>query len=343
MAMANSAWGVPIPEDNSGSEYDSYEFDSYSDEEDNEYGEVQMSSWGAQQPQTATFDVPINNWHKLMDPTVKVKAGALGSGGLHCKGKNYKPVDEEEILAQRLKGTPISGGKKKSRGKKKSGSAPVSGRPTPSIPKGPKKSKRGPPARPPSSSSVRSRIPLSDSVWGNSELASTPFWERAGAGASRYATKPTSNNNNQSRPPQPQQQSRSSSQPPPSVQQSQRQRPPPPQPPAPQPSLSKPFLGSSASRYANPSTAAPKAHVPQHSQLSPSIPSSETLLKLNIEITPGITAVLDIYETDDYRKLVKEFGEKHHLIISEQAETAFAEKIKVMVMGVNQQRNHYDF
>lgn len=341
MAMANSAWGVPIPEDNSGSEYDSYESDSYSDEEDNEYGDLQMSSWGSQQPQTTTFDVPINDWHKLMDPTVKVKAGALGSGGLHRQGKNYKPVDEQEILAQRLKGTPLSSGsKKKKKSKKKNGNGPSSGKPTPSLtPKIPKKKKKNSSNRPPSSSAVRSRIPLSESIWGKSELTSKPFWETTGSGASKYATRPTStSNNNNNQPPsssKPQQQPRSSSQ----LQQQQQQ---PQQQPEPQPSLSKPFLGSSASRYANPTNITPKAPVPQQSQLSSLIPPSETLLKLNIEITPGITAVLDIYETDDYRKLVKDFGAKHNLIISEQAEIAFAEKIKVMVMGVNQQRHLYD-
>ncbi|CAO3618591.1 unnamed protein product [Cunninghamella echinulata] len=330
--MANSAWGVPIPEDkdydqDSGSEYDSYESGSYSEDEGEEYGELQMSSWGNQgtsPQQTASFDVPI---------TI-VKAGEIGLGGLHCQGKNYKPVDEQAILNQRLKGTPVPGGMVILQHS------------------APKKNKKKPATlRPPSSSAIQSRLPLSNSVWSGSELASTPFWETSGSGASKYATSrpaaTTSTQQQQQRPPHTfkqhapqqqllpqrsnhheqryQQQQRQSQQSQPSSARVSQ--------PTPVQSTSKPFLGSASSKYANSTTTSVPS--PAQSQLLPLLPSKEAILKLNIEIIPGISAVLDIYETNDYKKLVRDFGEKHHLKISEEAESAFAEKIGVLVKNIN--------
>ncbi|KAI9308180.1 hypothetical protein BJ944DRAFT_260729 [Cunninghamella echinulata] len=347
--MANSAWGVPIPEDkdydqDSGSEYGSYESDSYSEDADDEYGELQMSSWGNQSTptpqQTASFDVPITDWHKLMDPSVQIKAGEVGSGGLHRQGKNYKPVDEQAILNQRLKGTPVPSGSKS----KKKGSKKKSGNGDPSVSSVPKKNKKkSTTLRPPSSSAVRSRLPLSNSVWGGSELASTPFWETSGSGASKYATNrtaaTTSTQRQQQHPPShtsKQHDSQRKSLPPHSNHRESKYQPSSAKvnQPTPVRSASKSFLGSASSKYANSSTTTSTSLSEKHKAL-PLLPSKEAILKLNIEITPGISAVLDIYETNDYKKLVRDFGEKHHLKISEEAENAFAEKISVLIKNVN--------
>jgi hypothetical protein len=73
-------------------------------------------------------------------------------------------------------------------------------------------------------------------------------------------------------------------------------------------------------------------------QSPPTPPPRTTIFQLNIELIPGVTALLPVYETDDYTVLVKEFGAKHHLTIAPQAEFSFAEKIKQMVAGLRKQQ-----
>lgn len=82
-----------------------------SDYSDDEYAPITLASWGDQKQQSgSTTKAEENNknvvvdWHSLADPSAKVKSGTLGSGGLHRRGPNYKPVDEEYILKQRLNG-----------------------------------------------------------------------------------------------------------------------------------------------------------------------------------------------------------------------------------------------
>lgn len=67
---------------------------------DDEYGPL-ASTWGDQAKDT-NADV-IEAWRSLADPNAKLGPKGLGSGGLHRRGKNYKPVDEEVILKQREK------------------------------------------------------------------------------------------------------------------------------------------------------------------------------------------------------------------------------------------------
>lgn len=170
-------------------DYDSFESDESDEEEEIP---LQISSWGTQ---TATPDgtpqinVTMGGWASLIDPNVKIKPGGIGTGNLHRKGANYKPVDEQYILMQRLKNQPIpksvTGGKKKSRsrgGKSKKSSA---------TPPPPPSTKLSAPSR-----YSRPAPPSGDgSAWGFGQLASEPFWEQPAAAAQQQ---PVANNQWQS-------------------------------------------------------------------------------------------------------------------------------------------------
>ncbi|SAM02379.1 hypothetical protein [Absidia glauca] len=186
--------GTPSETQDEGSSDEDY-YDDDEEETDDEYAPVQMGAWGAQpsgadpnsiqmpdwndRPTDGTPSLTFTSadWGKLCDPNVVVKAG-IGSGNLHRKGANYRPVDEQMIVNQRLKiGPPIPSGKKKKKGSKKKGGPPPAFHP--SIAHRPK----GNPV--PSSR----RPPIAQSVWG-SGLAETPFWESGGALASKHAPPP---------------------------------------------------------------------------------------------------------------------------------------------------------
>ncbi|ORZ17129.1 hypothetical protein BCR42DRAFT_413981 [Absidia repens] len=384
-SVAANGWGVPIPEETSHSRYgseqnsdegsDYSEFDSEEEDDDDDYAPLQMGTWGAQ-PTGAQADVnaiqmpdwnerPMDetpsltftsaDWGKLCDPKVVIKSG-IGSGNLHRKGANYKPVNEQQILNQRLKiGPPIPSGKKKKKRGGKSGKRPP-----------PPPSSRPPPPsgalRPPSSSR---RPPLTQSAWGSS-LSSTPFWESGGAKASKYAATPSSAEPSKAAPqqtspgarPLPGAASKWATQP---LQEN--FAPPAPQQQAPAAAPAK-RLGTSASKYAPAAPATPAIPAPAaaaaapvavstptppppaaavHGTISladnaPVTPPRTTIFQLNIELIPGVSAILPVYETDDYRVLVKEFGAKHHLTISAQAESSFAEKIRLMVAELRNQQ-----
>ncbi|GAA5800084.1 hypothetical protein HPULCUR_005506 [Helicostylum pulchrum] len=70
-----------------------------SDSED-EYGPID-SSWGLQTSNPTTPN-ESKGWDSLIDPNIKVGPNGLGAGDLHRKGRNFKPIEEEYILAQRL-------------------------------------------------------------------------------------------------------------------------------------------------------------------------------------------------------------------------------------------------
>lgn len=70
-----------------------------SDSED-EYGPID-ASWGLQTSNPTTPNEP-KGWDSLVDPNIKAGPNGLGAGDLHRKGRNFKPVEEEYILAQRL-------------------------------------------------------------------------------------------------------------------------------------------------------------------------------------------------------------------------------------------------
>jgi hypothetical protein len=65
---------------------------------DDEYGPLQ-ATWGSQAPAAAAESA---GWDSLKDPNAKLTEKGLGTGQLHRKGKNFKPIDEEVIISQRL-------------------------------------------------------------------------------------------------------------------------------------------------------------------------------------------------------------------------------------------------
>ncbi|CAG8648155.1 14536_t:CDS:2, partial [Acaulospora morrowiae] len=49
----------------------------------------------------------ISAWHTLVDPNSKERLDGIGTGQLHRKGKNYKPVDEKTVLEIQQRGKSI--------------------------------------------------------------------------------------------------------------------------------------------------------------------------------------------------------------------------------------------
>ncbi|KAG2237515.1 hypothetical protein INT48_005551, partial [Thamnidium elegans] len=74
-----------------------------SDSED-DYGPID-TSWGLQTSNPTTPN-ESKGWDSLVDPNIKIGPNGLGSGDLHRKGRNFKPIEEEYILAQRLNKPP---------------------------------------------------------------------------------------------------------------------------------------------------------------------------------------------------------------------------------------------
>ncbi|OBZ87467.1 hypothetical protein A0J61_04482 [Choanephora cucurbitarum] len=144
-------------------------FDDDDYETDSDYEDIQIASWGdnaKKEPAT---------WDSLIDSNIKIKAGGVGSGDLHRRGGNYKPISEEHILAQRLK-KPIPGSgasktkKKKPKKKKPTSLATVSAaRTKPNRPYVPLPIKTVP---------IRERAPPTQSAWSTTNLSSEPFWEQ---------------------------------------------------------------------------------------------------------------------------------------------------------------------
>lgn len=339
-------------------------YNEYSDEEysDDEYAPLELSSWGAQavtgENGKTEVNVSMDGWQSLIDPSVKLKAGGVGSGQLHRKGGNFKPLDESYIIQQRL-GKPIpkaiSGGKKKRGGKPK-------GSPAPPPPRKP--------LVPPSSSAYRGSTatrgrPITapgNNVWGSAELASTPFWEQSassatsGTYASKYAT-PAANSAPApaQRPPPPPSKEHlwgaldesAPAQPP--VQQQQQQAPAPAQN-----TFVHSATGSRASKYATPSPAPPAPQQqqyqqaptpppqqpPQQQQQQVYAPSStptiyhkleQPVLTINIEISQGITAKMLVYENDEPYDAVEQFEKNHHLTMDVTAKQRFAQQVQLLL------------
>ncbi|KAL9552927.1 hypothetical protein MBANPS3_003543 [Mucor bainieri] len=165
-----------------------------SDSSDDEYGPI-TASWGTQAP--VEEPAKPEGWDSLVDPNVKVGPNDVGSGNLHRRGTNYKPIDEELILARRkniqvpkqkmleaIRETELSLGLPESKEKPRKGK--------------PKKKLTGKPASdkfsytkpytpttnyvsaPPPPSTTRPPPPPSTngSTWANTNLVDTPFWEK---------------------------------------------------------------------------------------------------------------------------------------------------------------------
>ncbi|KAG1058036.1 hypothetical protein G6F43_000155 [Rhizopus delemar] len=130
---------------------------------DDEYGPI-TSTWGSQ---SNTSD-PLVSWHSLADPNAKTGPNGLGSGNLHRRGKNFVPISEEQILAQRLN----QGSTKKKlvpkETPKKTNSTKKTGTFTKKI----------------ESPAISSRPLLKNQVnnsWNSQTLVETPFWENTTA------------------------------------------------------------------------------------------------------------------------------------------------------------------
>ncbi|KAI8150403.1 hypothetical protein BJV82DRAFT_573547 [Fennellomyces sp. T-0311] len=294
--------------------------DFYSDESDEEDAPLQISSWGEQTTKkdgTTEYNVSAEGWAALIDPNFKLGPGGLGSGNLHRKGGNYKPVDEEYILNHRLKkgspmpksasGSPSGRGKKK---KPKSGAGRGRGAPSRPPPK---------PTPPPPSRSY-TRAPPTNNAWGSTPLADKPFWEQPASAA---------------RPP-PQQQ-----------QQQQQQQ----QPKTQQGSSASKYAtdtvmseGSNASKWATGSAASKYAPTPMSTSSSADsiyaspeakkqVDTGPNILSINISFLPGVYATLNVPRQDhiDYVKLVEQFAADHHLTMEDNAKSAFANNIGQLV------------
>lgn len=139
--------------------------DTYQTDSDSEYEDIEIAGWGDNAKQEVT-------WDTLIDPSVKVKAGGIGSGDLHRKGGNFKPLSEAAILAQRLnKGAPSKKSTKPKKPKKKPSAVAAP----------PKFGKVNRPYVPTVRPSVPTRAPIknpSASTWGSAPLSDTPFWEK---------------------------------------------------------------------------------------------------------------------------------------------------------------------
>lgn len=73
---------------------------------DDEYGPI-TATWGLQTPSSTSTTNESNatetaGWDSLLDPNIKAGPNDLGSGNLHRRGTNFKPIDEKLILAKRL-------------------------------------------------------------------------------------------------------------------------------------------------------------------------------------------------------------------------------------------------
>ncbi|KAI7908118.1 uncharacterized protein BX663DRAFT_493043 [Cokeromyces recurvatus] len=106
-------------------------------------------------------------WSDLIDPEYKLKSDGIGSGNLHRKGRNYKPVSEDIILNHRQHNAPIRRSrvaiKEHKRLIKPSSNAYISS----TI------NTRDTHIR----SSINLENEFSNSRWGAQPLTSTPFWE----------------------------------------------------------------------------------------------------------------------------------------------------------------------
>ncbi|KAI8994798.1 hypothetical protein BDB01DRAFT_831744 [Pilobolus umbonatus] len=160
-----------------------------SDSED-EYGPL-ATAWGSQLEKKAdstpsselSEDVEGKpSWNSLLDPTIKLGDNGIGSGNLHRRGKNFKPVDEKVILDQRLK---VNSKKSKVKDADEPRHSYKSTQPHKSLDKRKKTFTEGhhnvrsttTSTKQPVMSTLRAPpAPSSDNMWSKQTLATTPFW-----------------------------------------------------------------------------------------------------------------------------------------------------------------------
>lgn len=153
-------------------EYSDDDEEYQTEESDSEYETINITGWGDNAKKEEA------SWNNLIDPSVKVKAGGVGSGDLHRRGGNFKPLSEAAILAQRLsKGVPSKKSASKPKRPKKKKPAAASQPPPAGLFAGRKNRPYVSLVRP----SVPARAPIknpSASTWGSVPLSETPFWEK---------------------------------------------------------------------------------------------------------------------------------------------------------------------
>ncbi|KAJ2959664.1 hypothetical protein NQZ79_g4902 [Umbelopsis isabellina] len=198
--------------------------DGFYDTEDEEWDAPITASWGVPAaaaraaPETqdqSNGTVDVKGWHQIADPNAKIRADGVGAGNLHRKGKNFQPVDEQQILNQRL-GKAIPKNKSKqiavSKKTKKVSIQPIAGNKPPHVMSDPgtgKKAAKKARASVTSAAAERARAveregaakqpdkpmanpdPHVNSVWkAGTSLVDTPFWEQASSRQSIHAPPP---------------------------------------------------------------------------------------------------------------------------------------------------------
>ncbi|CEP11482.1 hypothetical protein [Parasitella parasitica] len=287
------------------------------------------AAWGTQTIEkdgTTNVSLTVSGWQSLIDPSVKTKAGGIGSGQLHRAGTNFKPIDEQDIIDRRL-GKPVKGGlgggkKKKKLKKKPTANGAVN------MPPAQKTRPLSTSLIPPSSSANRGREAITSGPWGSGSLSSTPFWQQSansassGIMASRYASLPSTN----SRPPiTTPTQARAPAPGPtyPSQQQFQPQQPAIPVAPSRpvQPAEPTPFSGtlhgSAASKWAPAAATIPVAKPVQHQpppqpqpQMALNVPTASfklepPIMNIQVEILQGHEVNISVYANEIPEKAVE--------------------------------------
>lgn len=370
--MAHPSWNQqPLAED----DYDDDDLSSYDDSEEEDMP-LQISSWGTQKVNdsgTTEVNLTMEGWKSLIDPNAKIGPNGIGTGNLHRHGANFKPVDEENILNHRLKKGPIQ--PKAPGAKKKKKKAPTP-RPTPPPSARGRGGYGGRVPRPPPPSTTRPPPSgMSGTGWGSGKLAETPFWEQparaqqpppqqqqqpsnnwqapsSGAAASKYATgaaaskyapqptPPTSTGSAASRYATPTGSSASKyATPTPQLSQ-------PPSASSSTTSFTPRPTGAAASKYATGAAASKYAPQPTQ-QVPPTIPpppppaplERKPILTFNIELVPGVSAPLNVYESSDPRDVVDTFEREHHLTMTPEAKQAFATHVAAFVQAAHANKN----
>ncbi|KAI8335688.1 hypothetical protein BC941DRAFT_429049 [Chlamydoabsidia padenii] len=168
-----------------------------SDYSDDDYAPISLCAWGDQSQQESTSQdlTGAKGWSELLGANAKVSEGLKGSGGLHRQGKNYKPIDEEDILKHRLKGGPLPKGdndkttrKGRSSGNNKKGKRqpnkpkPTTFSSTTTTKKATTFSHTKPVNKqaqaPPPLSTIRRPPPTTNNSGWGATLVETPFWEK---------------------------------------------------------------------------------------------------------------------------------------------------------------------
>ncbi|KAI8373105.1 uncharacterized protein BYT42DRAFT_616285 [Radiomyces spectabilis] len=329
-------------------------------ESDDDYAPLTMASWGAQASKSPDPSNPTASWKSLVDPNFKIKAGGIGTGGLHRKGPNYKPVDEQYILNQRLnKAVPKASKPSSPQAKKaKKPKAPAKVKPTTRselVATKPAKTLEkknlsqiqnildGAKAVEEKKSRVptRQRIQMIQSnvatAWGAAPLTSTPFWETS------TTTTATNNNTSFSSSNTLQKTAISSTQTKTTTTVTTNT-----QPLSRTVSDSNPKPPSTFSKTTSSTSSEPSSssHNSSNQQVSGglvcSITEPKPVLQLEIEFAPGISALLPVYEHDDTETLVESFGRRHQLKMTDAAKSAVKQTIATLlqasILATNEER-----